>query len=349
MPIYERGSAWLVSVGSGKDRFRKSYKTYADAVLAEKRQLLIIEGVIEAPKPVLETISQGSLGGSSLKTLRDAYELTVKDVWSQRKTANQPRIARYVMDALGWDTPVEKITTSVIREMVDEFEDAGNEGSTVNGKLSALSMMLKTAADEGWIESLPRMKRRSPGDHRIRWLDAEEELEILNTCLKLGMPDLHDFVVVAVDTGFRRMELLRFKVREYRNGMLNLHPDETKTSKARSVPATQRVKDVIARRSHREFLFGDLSPTSLRHRWERMRFALGKQDDPQFVVHMLRHTCASRLAMEDKSAQFVQAWMGHATPITTARYMHLAPSKLFEGVSALDGFRSKNQPVLKTA
>ena len=78
--------------------------------------------------------------------------------------------------------------------------------------------------------------------------------------------------------------------------------------------------------------------------WDTLRYALGKADDPQFVIHMLRHTCASRLAMQDKPAQFIQEWMGHTTPLTTARYMHLAPAKLREGKEALENYR---RPELK--
>lgn len=347
MPIYERGSAWLVSVGSGKDRYRASFKTYADAVLAEKRQNLIREGVIEAPT---STVLKAKASEGGAKTLHDAYKVTLKDTWSQRKTENQPRCARYVMDALGWDLPLTEVTTSVIRQYVEELEDEqGNSGSTVNGKLSALSMMLKHAADEGWIETLPRIKRRSPGEHRIRWMDAEEELQVLNTCLQLGFTDLHDFIVVGVDTGFRRMELMGFRPKDYRNGMLHLHPDQTKTSKARAVPATTRVHEIISRRMNHANLFDPLTNNTVWDQWQKLREALKREDDPQFVIHMLRHTCASRLAMQDKSAQFIQAWMGHATPITTARYMHLAPGKLKEGVEALDEYRKQNSPILRTA
>ena len=348
MPIYQRGNTWLVSVGSKDNRFRKTFKNYADAILAEKRQSLILEGVIDAPTPAQVRAAMAD-DKAVEKTLKDAYKLTIRDIWSQRKTGNQPRLARYVMDAIGWDTPVAKVTTSLIREMVDEFEDEGNSGSTVNGKLSALSMMLKCAADEGWIEAMPRIKRRSPGEHRIRWIDAEEELEVLNACTKLGLQHLRDFIIVGVDTGFRRMELMGFKPKDYRNGMLHLHPDQTKTSKARAVPATSRVHEIIERRRDLPTLFHPLTNITVFNQWQKLRESVGKTDDTQFVIHMLRHTCASRLAMQDKSAQFIQAWMGHATPITTARYMHLAPGKLREGVEALEMYRQQNAPMLRSA
>jgi integrase len=178
-------------------------------------------------------------------------------------------------------------------------------------------------------------------------MDFNEELKALNLCDKLGLLALKDYIQVAIDTGFRKMELMDFRVREFHHDMLHLHPDETKTSKARSIPATPRVAEIISKRRLHDRLFGDLTPCTLRAHWQVLREAMGMLEDPQFVVHMLRHTCASRLAMQDKSPQFIQDWMGHSSPLTTARYMHLAPGKLFEGVEALDMYRLGNKPHLK--
>lgn len=345
MPIYKRGNGYMVSVGSGSDRYRKTFKTMDEAEKAHRLQTLIHEGVIEAPVVTPEVPPKAGLGKVVSRSLGDAYRLTLKDAWSQRRSDSSRKAGQYVLDLLGKDTLVTEITPAVIRGMVEELEDMGNTGSTVNKKLSALSMMLKTAADEEWIDSLPRIKRRSTGTHRVRWLNAEEEVEILSHCQTLGLLGLRDFIIVAIDTGFRRMELLNFRVAEYRQGMLHLHGDQTKTAKPRSIPSTDRVHEIIQARKNNDRLFDDLTENTLRSQWEVLREYAGKADDPQFVVHMLRHTCASRLAMQDKPAQFIQAWMGHATPLTTARYMHLAPAKLREGKEALEAFRQ--QPHLR--
>jgi integrase len=332
----------MVSIGSGANRYRATFSSYSEAVLDEKKQELIRSGA-QLPAEFLPQENRKP-------TLQDAFDITLREVWSQKKSNHGKRSAEFVLKLLGKDKLIEEVNTSLIRELVAELEeDFGNAGSTVNAKLSSLSMMLKTAADEGWLESLPRIKRRKPGDHRIRWLDGEEEMLVLNACTKFDFMDLRDFVICAIDTGFRRMELLKFKYKEYRNGMLHLHPDQTKTSKARAVPATARVHDILVSRSNSESVFAGLSEKQLYRQWDEVRAFLGKTNDPQFVIHMLRHTCASRLAMQDKSAQFIQAWMGHSTPITTARYMHLAPGKLKEGVEALEQYRTSNAPVLRTA
>jgi integrase len=345
MPIYQRGKAYLVSVGSGQGRSRKSFKTLEEAQRYERWAGLVRDGVIEAPVAAPKEKSKPALS----QTLGDAYRLTMKDAWAHRKTSSSAKQGAHVLRLVGEDTQVKDITTQVVREMVDELEESGCIGSTINKKLSALSMMLKTASDEGWIGGLPRIKRKPAGDHRIRWLDANEELEALNMCDTLNLMSLKDFIQVAIDTGFRRMELLDFRVKDFHHGMLHLHPEGTKTSKSRSIPATSRVQQIIERRKNNTRLFDDLTVAKLRDQWALIRNRLGKDEDPQFVVHMLRHTCASRLAMQDKTAQFIQQWMGHATPLTTARYMHLAPGKLKEGVAALEDYRKNNQAHLRVA
>jgi integrase len=348
MAIHKRGESYVVTIGSQEERYRKSFKTLADAVKAEKLEEAIRLGVVKSSQSLVDR-KRTSLSPLQLsQTLRRAYELTLRDTWSQNKSNAHIKSAMPVLKFFGDDMPVSEINSQLIREMVEELEDTyGNVGSTVNAKLSALSMMLKTACQEQWLETIPYFKRRSEGTHRIRWYDAEEELRMLATCKQLGLLALADFIICAIDTGFRRMELLDFRVKEYRHNLMVLHPDETKTSKARSVPPTLRVVKIIQSRSLNDRLFDDLTPQTLRTQWDSMRSVMNMSKDPQFVVHTLRHTCASRLAMSNQTAQFIQMWMGHATPLTTARYMHLAPNKLLEGTNALDDYRKSYIPMLK--
>jgi len=343
MPIYERGNTFLLSVGSGDSRIRKSFKTKIEAEKAERAFKAAMDGTVELP----QKLQKATKGKTPTPTMQNAFDLAMTDVWSQNRSLTCVRVGTRVLASMGADTKVKDVTTSLIRELIEEWEDAGNTGGTVNTKLSAISVMLKCAADEGWIEALPRIKRRSPGEHRIRWMDFNEELKALNLCDQLGLLALKDYIQVAIDTGFRKMELLGFKVKEYHHGMLHLHPQETKTAKPRSIPATSRVHDIIQKRSNYTRLFDDLTPCQLRDQWDFIRNAMGMKEDTQFVVHMMRHTCASRLAMQDKSAKFIQDWMGHSSPLTTAKYMHLAPGKLKEGAEALDQYRNGFQPMLK--
>lgn len=345
MPIYERGDSFMVSVGSGKDRFRGTYPTYEEAEKAEleEKQRRRLQGPSERP----QAASKGQAGGVVPgKTLKDAYALTMRLHWKGSKgEITAYRNGSSVLSILGEDTLLTDIGSEQINEMLFELEDIGNSGSTINRKISALSLMLKTAVDQKWLVSIPKLPRKREGAHRIRWMDEAEEGLVLKKCAELGLDDLRDFIIVAVDTGFRRSELLGFKSKDFSKGLLHLHAGATKSDDARAVPATKRVTEVLTKRRHLDKPFGMFNGHSLRWQWDRLRDLMGLTDDPQFVPHMLRHTCASRLVQRGIQLAVVQKWMGHKNIATTLRYAHLAPETLNQAMRALEGLAEYNESV----
>lgn len=333
MPIYERGESFIVSVGSGKDRFRATKLTRLEAEQCELAELLRRK----SPEKRLEATQEAAKPVTGTKTLKDAYDLTMRLSWKGEKAEKTNTInATAVLNALGEKTRLVDITAEMVTEMVLEFEDGGNSGSTVNKKASCLSMMLKTAVSQGWIKTFPKPPRRKENQHRIRWMDEAEEERVLALCIHLGLYDLHDYIIVAIDTGFRRGEMLGLEPRDFSNGLLHLHAGSTKSDEARSVPATKRVAAILHRRSNSKRYFEMFEPHSLRSKWEMIRGLLGMDGDVQFTVHMLRHTCASRLVQRRVPLAVVQKWLGHKKIETTLRYAHLAPDSLLIGVEALE-------------
>ena len=69
-------------------------------------------------------------------------------------------------------------------------------------------------------------------------------------------------------------------------------------------------------------------------RFQEVRALLGEEDNPNYVRHILRHTCASRFAQKGMDEKRIKEWMGHKDLTNTMRYMHLAPTDLFEMVEA---------------
>lgn len=332
MPIYTRGKSFMVSVGSMNDRYRETFKTKDEAVVAEMEAIARMKrtGSPHAKERLLRAAKERR------PRLKDAYELTWKLYWSQDKSPKtHDEACRNIFRSIPSQMVLEDITMDVILEAIEEWEDNGNCGSTVNRKLSHLRMMLKTAVQRGWITTLPFIPTRKEGKHRIRWISEHEEHRVLNLCTTLGLHELREFVIVAIDTGFRRGELLGLKPSDFFNGALHLHEGTTKTDKPRSVPVTTRVAEIIERRMHRKAIFS-LTPPALRHQWRVLKREMGLDDDPQFVVHMLRHTCASRLVQRSVPLAVVQAWMGHSNIATTLRYAHLSPDSLMVGREALE-------------
>lgn len=341
MPIYPRGDAFMVSVGSKGNRYRQSFKTKAEAELAELQALTRMKASgspLEAPTSPSKEQVKGY-------TLQDAHDLTWRLYWKgdKGKVCHEVTI-NCVFRSIPAQTLLDDITPAMVLEAIEEWEDEGNSGSTVNRKVSHISKMLSTAVEQGWLKAAPKLPRRKPGKHRIRWMSEQEELKVLNACTTLGLDDLRDFITVAIDTGFRRSELLGLVPNDFINGMVQLHAGSTKSDKARAVPATKRVAEILHRRSNQRKLFGYTFHV-LRGQWLALKAHLGMDDDPQFVIHMLRHTCASRMVQRGVNLAVVQQWMGHSNIATTLRYAHLAPDSLAIGREALE--QVSTVPMLK--
>lgn len=83
-------------------------------------------------------------------------------------------------------------------------------------------------------------------------------------------------------------------------------------------------------------VFHDIDLWSAEYQWKALRAALGFEDDPHFVLHMLRHTFCSRLAQRGVQIQTIQQLAGHKSITMTMRYSHLCPSNLQTAVNVLE-------------
>jgi site-specific recombinase XerD len=71
--------------------------------------------------------------------------------------------------------------------------------------------------------------------------------------------------------------------------------------------------------------------------WQWVRAEMGFVKDSEFVIHSLRHTCASRLVNAGIDLYVVCRWLGHSSIQITERYAHLDPKKLVTAMGMLDG------------
>jgi len=62
--------------------------------------------------------------------------------------------------------------------------------------------------------------------------------------------------------------------------------------------------------------------------------------DPEFTIHAIRHTVASRLVQNGVDLYVVAKWLGHTSIKTTERYAHLAPENLRKAAQTLNAFHS---------
>jgi integrase len=116
---------------------------------------------------------------------------------------------------------------------------------------------------------------------------------------------------------------------------------KTKNGKPRTIKMTGRVKNIlerlaVGRNDFDTLVFKDHAEKRLYRDWWKMRDAIGLGDDAQFVLHMLRHTCATRLLGAGVDIRSAMEWLGHSSIEQTQRYAHFIPSKSDDAADALD-------------
>lgn len=291
-------------------------------------------------------------------TLAEAAQETQRRVWSKLKGNKSHIYANGIAKFFGPKTRIDAIWGESLVEdgradmsMVEEFcvhcsEERGNTGSTINRKLSALSVMVTTAIEHGrsgLLKYTPKMPRWPEGEHRIRYLSYEEEDLILGHMGVLGYQDHKDATVLLIETGLRPSELWKLEARDintaFDGGKGALTVWSSKTKRPRTIPLTSRAKQVILNRlpdRQSAPLFPGMTQDKYRRGWEKVRTLMGLGNDEQFIPYVCRHTCCSRLVQKGIPLPQVKEWMGHTVIETTMRYAHLAPQSLIQAAAALE-------------
>lgn len=254
-------------------------------------------------------------------TLKQLIRKASNHLWDGKSYQRTAETNLYDACEIMGDPRLSEITT----DMVDEYArivSANIKNSTVNRKLSCLHTALKYAYDREWIQRMPKFTWRKEDNEYIRWLSKEEEEQLLAL-----LPErISAFVEILINTGMRRGELLTMKREQLDGDYARLW--KTKTKKARSVPLTDRAKELL----EKHLPFSDLGISHIRWEWDKARTAMGLMDDPHFCMHMLRHTAATRVLDTTGRLEVVQRVLGHSKIATTQRYAHLSDDTLLDAV-----------------
>jgi integrase/recombinase XerC len=239
------------------------------------------------------------------------------------------------------------------------------KASTINRQLSAISMWMQWALEQGLISIDPMrsIKRVESSTNVIRWLDKKEQFALQRAIEKdLQVSKLRypkrwlthrrdaSLTLFLLNTGLRLNECTELTLGDVtlaaRKGSVLVQ--NGKGSKQRVVPLNNE-----ARKAIEEWL--KVRPAGSDHLWttveageqtkltgrtvQRMLARYAQEAGLESLTpHMLRHTFAKNLVMNDVGLEEVATLLGHANLNTTRTYITPSARDLEESVNKLDQY-----------
>ena len=204
-------------------------------------------------------------------------------------------------------------------------------GTSVVKDLSLLSLVIKTAITE-WGFNLPGnpvslVKRPKENKARDRRLADGEYDRLLKECGKRKNHWFKSLVVVALETGMRRGELLSLEWKHVHLDKNWVHLPMTKNGDGRDVPLSRKALDELQAlpRDISGVVLFPISISALRGLWNR---SIRKADLQGLHFHDLRHEATSRFFELGLNVVEVAAITGHKDLKMLQRYTHLRAEDL---------------------
>jgi integrase len=199
--------------------------------------------------------------------------------------------------------------------------------ATIVRELNTISHAIELASREWglWVPRNPvKLVRRPPVPRgRTRRLKEGEEQRLLEACDRGRTPLLKPLIIIAIETGMRRGELLdlRWEHVDLKRGIAHL--PLTKNGDSRDVPLSRRavrtLQELRTAGAKQERVF-PMTGNAVRLAFEHLRVRAGMTD---FHFHDLRHEAISRLFELGLNIAEVSAISGHRELKMLQRYTHL--------------------------
>lgn len=206
--------------------------------------------------------------------------------------------------------------------------------STVIRELNTISHAIDTAMRD-WDVYLHRnpcklVRRPSPPRGRNRRLRDDEEQRLLAAADAGRNLYMHDLIVLAIETGMRRGELLLLDWQHIDLGTQVAHLPLTKNGEPRDVPLSSRARSVLQRLWEGQGCppAGRALPTSESAIVQAWGHLCGRAGITGLHFHDLRHEAVSRLFEKGLNVVEVSTISGHKELRMLSRYAHLRATDL---------------------
>lgn len=351
MPTYAKGNRFITKITvpetySPTRRVSRMFENKDDGELWE----LQVRAAVKAGKPIPDpegkapTVGGGDAGRVS-NVLRSAEVLH----WGtlRKGGTGQIKYAKSFVDWVGPNTPEkDALTPAKVREYLAHCLNSGNATSTLNRKVSAISVLLKHSNVKRF--DLP-WNKFDWSKARQRFFSVEQERYVIALLTTWGRERERDMFMFLCDSGLRpwaEARVARWKQFKRKGGKPFVCDVVGKSGMVRDVPLTERAWLAVQRQDRsapgpwswaNAFTMNDL--------WDRIIAAipsLGVTEDEEkpTVWYTCRHTFASRLIMANISYGNVAKYMDNSVVMIQKVYGHLAPDHMHEDIAALEKYGS---------
>ena len=276
------------------------------------------------------------------------------------RSAKARRLKQHLIPFFG-DTPLVKISTFDVERYKKQRRDekaakakvkgklvlkaSGASPATINRELAALSHLFNKAVEWGWLDHAPAKIRRFKEDGgRITYLTIEQATKLLEEARKDDNGQIYPFVLVALETSMRLMEILSIRKENVHLDRLMIYIPNAKAG-PREQPITSHLGEFLkgymaAIPEGESWLFPSPNKkgghtTNIRKPFRRVVKVAGLDPD-KVVRHTLRHTAITHLVQAGVDLPTVKRISGHKTMVMVERYSHANGEHIQAAMSKLD-------------
>jgi integrase len=208
--------------------------------------------------------------------------------------------------------------------------------ATVNRELACLKTLFNKAVEWGKAETSPaaKVKKFRENNARERILSPEEARRLIGC----AAPAIRPVLIVALNTGMRRTEILSLKWRDVDFAKSFILIEDSKSGKSRKVPMNTfvyRILKDLPRTSSEYVFFNPGTNDHVKDIKTGFWAACRRAGLSGVRLHDLRHTAASKMIEAGADLVTVSKILGHSSIQMTMRYAHPTPENMRLAVGRL--------------